>query len=262
VNHATIERILNDVLDGVATPEDIARLERLLDQDPTARARYQDLETVFRALKQAGVEEPPAGLRSDILRAVRGGPAPTRARGLGFARIRDLLWTRPVPAFAFTFVAGAAAGLLAFTLVAGTTRSRDAGLPVTGTMLPAAPAGGFERVGHLRLAAGDAEVAVETTRRGARIEAAIDARSPVPFGIELEYDPGALRLAGLDWSGPQPGRTELDPGHLQLEPQGNVHYRLHFESASAEGRPIQITIRSRAGPVKGVVQTGSHENEP
>jgi hypothetical protein len=66
MNHE-LQTLIQDVLDGTATPEQRQRLETTLANDETARARYRELESVFTSLRSVGPSEAPAGLRDSVL---------------------------------------------------------------------------------------------------------------------------------------------------------------------------------------------------
>ena len=62
------DRLVNDELDGVATPEQKAELARRLAEGESARARYQEIQTVFGMLDRIESVDPPPSLRGSVLR--------------------------------------------------------------------------------------------------------------------------------------------------------------------------------------------------
>jgi len=182
----SLDELIQRVLDGDATPAERALLENRLANDPAARSRREEIGRVFQALEGVRVEDPPAGLRDDILRAVRGA-APAWRRAPARTGRPVFSWLRlTLP------LAGAVAALVIFVSWQGLNRSisHDG---VTGTMSGVA---GRET---LRLGTGGDAVLVRTTRLDNGFRLTIQAgNSPVTVVLETP-DPGVtLRPPGGD----------------------------------------------------------------
>ncbi|HEX3061098.1 MAG TPA: hypothetical protein VHP55_00455, partial [Usitatibacter sp.] len=60
------------VLDGEATPEQQRSLERTLEADPAARARFEELETLFQRIERLPEMEPPRRFVEGVMAKVGG----------------------------------------------------------------------------------------------------------------------------------------------------------------------------------------------
>jgi len=64
-------RLMHAVLDGAASAEDKAALERLLAADPAARAEFETHCRLFKALSRLPQQEPPAGFADGVMSALQ-----------------------------------------------------------------------------------------------------------------------------------------------------------------------------------------------
>jgi len=71
MNDQELQRLMNDQLDGVLSPEESERLTRFLQSSEKAQAQYQKLGQVFTALSRPPLEEPPPDLKQNVLRQIR-----------------------------------------------------------------------------------------------------------------------------------------------------------------------------------------------
>src|ERR1700682_1099649 len=69
-------QLMHAVLDGEAIPDEARELERLLAADPTARAQFEELSSLFDALSRVPKAFPPEGLVAAVMARVRRRPAP------------------------------------------------------------------------------------------------------------------------------------------------------------------------------------------
>jgi hypothetical protein len=202
-----LDDLIQRALDGEASAQDRMHLEARLAADPAARGRYDELSRVFQALGAAHLEGSPAGMRDDVLRAIRGA-APARAQAPARAGRPVFSWLR----IALPVAAGAVAALVLFSSWQGTPwRPSDGG--VTGTMSGARSTEGL-RLGtgpgavlvhwnpsetgfQLRIQTGDAPVRVtlESLTSGARLSMAAQG-VPIPSPhIEATLPANALVIA-------------------------------------------------------------------
>jgi hypothetical protein len=189
MNDDALEQLMHDVLDGVATAEQRAELERRLASDPSARERYRSLEAVFETLGRVSMVEAPGDLHPGLMRALDGEP---RREGGWIAALADAFRARPAPAFAMAAVSVVALGLL---LWSGAAR-RDAFLagdpPVTGTM--ARP----QAAAAAALESGTARVRIALDARRGALVATLSGSAPA--GAELRFvlraEPDAVTLDG------------------------------------------------------------------
>ena len=69
MNREQFERIANDEVDGIATPEEREALRHHLAGNPEAREWHRALHETVGTLNQVGLEPPPPDLKPSILRA-------------------------------------------------------------------------------------------------------------------------------------------------------------------------------------------------
>jgi hypothetical protein len=79
-------QLMHAVLDGEASGEERAALDRVLAQDPQARAQFEDLRQLFAALDGQPRVEPPAGFADDVMAALRRNTADTAPMHQPFAQ--------------------------------------------------------------------------------------------------------------------------------------------------------------------------------
>ena len=208
------ERLLQDELDGVASPEGSKRLRERLAQSAEVRARQRELETVARALDQVRMEEAPVDLKEGVLAAIAAAERPGPARTGWLENPGGASRGRPVLAWAYPFLAGAVAGGLLIALATGNLAPRTwTDLPVIGAMLPS------ERgalVDHRDLALGTARVALETRRAADGVRVGFEVAQARGAELTLEFDIAALQPVGLRWERPGMHQAELGAGTLRL----------------------------------------------
>lgn len=245
MNPRELDRLVQDVIEGVARPDERERLERLTASDPAAAARRRELELVFERLGHVPAAAPaPPGLRAAVLGRIRPRPARRAARPAPQRAFR----------FAIPFALGVVAGALGF---AGWRGDPDApGAAVSGAMLPADPEAA------IRWRAGDLEATVTGRRRGPRQALRVVVSGPVDPGdeaaIELRYDPLRTRLVALRQSQADPGGIVASPGHVRLAPDRPTVFDLEFEHADS-GAPITARLRAGDAAGRGAIHPGFGE---
>jgi hypothetical protein len=131
IDRSIVELIHRDV-DGVISPEESARLQRILASDAEARKLADDLRALVRGFAAMAPQEPPATLKPAILRSLASREARTRLSA-GLETWRGMFTLRPI----LTFAGGAVAGILLFAAISGIvgqpgTHEQD----LVGTMVP------------------------------------------------------------------------------------------------------------------------------
>lgn len=200
----TLDDLIQRVLDGEATAGEQTRLESLLASDPAARARHDELSRVFAALAPLPSEDPPAGLRDEVMRAVRGAapawaPSSARAGRASSEGGRAVVFARPSlrPSFSWLRIAlpAAAAAVAAVVLFANWRGGPQGpgGDGVTGAMTEIRPHPGLrlgEGADAVHVTWGPAENGFRLTIRtgNAPVRVALDAQAP---GALLALPPGA-----------------------------------------------------------------------
>ena len=79
-------QLVHAVLDGAASGEERAALDRVLAQDPQARAQFAELERLFGALDGMPRVEPPEGFADDVMAALQRSTEQARSRHQPFAQ--------------------------------------------------------------------------------------------------------------------------------------------------------------------------------
>jgi hypothetical protein len=209
------ELLLQDELDGVASPEESKRLRDRLAQSPEVRARRQELQTVTRALDQVRMEEAPVDFKEGVMAVIAAADRPGPARAGWLENPGAAFRGRPVLAWAYPFLAGAVAGGLLIALATGNLRPRArTDLPVIGAMLPGADRGALIERRELRQ--GTARVALETRRAADGVRVGFDLAQARGAVLTLEFDIAALQPVGLRWERPGEHQAELGAGTLRL----------------------------------------------
>jgi len=78
-------RLMHAVLDGAATEEESAELERVLAADASARAQFEELRRLFDVLASVPQVAPPAGFADEVMSALRRTSESDPRRGQPFA---------------------------------------------------------------------------------------------------------------------------------------------------------------------------------
>lgn len=82
----SFEALIHAVLDGEASAEQRAELDRRMQSDPALRAKYEEMQRVFAILEEVPAVEPPAGLVESILQRAPLHPGRPQASHQPFAR--------------------------------------------------------------------------------------------------------------------------------------------------------------------------------
>jgi anti-sigma factor RsiW len=67
MEHSALTRLMHEVLDGVASADEARELDRLLANDPEARAQFNELARLFAGLNAMAKVHPPEGLVAAVL---------------------------------------------------------------------------------------------------------------------------------------------------------------------------------------------------
>ena len=230
------ERLIQDVLDGQASPAEIERLNAWLASHEEGRTRMRELESLFATLHRVPFVEMPQGLANDVQEAIRARAA-SRVKSRGSF---SLGWLRPRMRLAMVFAAGIAAGVIGWGALTGILNPGTPGHdPVVGTMMPTTPplAGTVSR----SWSAGSLKVESMVWRSGTsrwmrlRVEGA-------PAEVELRFDPLALSPAAVRQSEPT-ARVVLGPGRILIQAVASGEFTLEFGDRTAS-QPIQVIARA------------------
>ena len=254
MNDNELNQDMEDVLDGVATPQQAARLQERLANDPAARKRYLEHVAIFQALG-TGEEwvEPPADLAAGVLREIRKGPLPASGTSGAFASWRDSFRRRPVIGWWFAIGAVAAVVAIASVLLTNPAPFSSRGsLPVSGTMAPPDAGESWLQADRAVLAAGDARGTITVLKQRGGLQVRVETHAPELSVLELTYDPVAVSVTRID--GPQGAeRTGTTPGSIQLQLNGDEVIGIHFAAPAPAGSILLMTLRSGGASSRGVL---------
>jgi len=246
MNDHELNQDIEDVLDGVATPQQAARLQERLANDPVARKRYLEHVAFFEALGTTDQHwvEPPADLAAGVLREIRKGPLPASGTRGVFASWKDSFRRRPVVGWSFAIGAVAAVVAVAIALLTNPAPFSSRGsLPITGTMAPPDAGESWLQADRAVLAAGDARGTITVLKQRGGLQVRVETHAPELSVLELAYDPVAVSVARID--GPQGAeRAGTTPGSIQLHLNGDEVVGIHFAAPAPAGSTLLVTLRS------------------
>jgi hypothetical protein len=256
-----LERLMNDQLDGVATPEDSEALSRALESGEEARLQYRNLGGVFGALSQLEMEEPPASLKQGVLRAIRTSGEPSPARWSWLQSIRAaLVRERAGFRYVYSFAAGAALGVLAFAILTGNlmTRPGTDSRSFTGTMAPFTPEGVYRHIGSQDIKIANGHVLAEALLGREGLMARITADAPLGSDVVVSFDPARWSVVAVRQD-PAGNDVMLGTGRLSIRMQrlGQCQYLLYLARKGPAGSPLRIAVDSPGGSAQGELETGA-----
>jgi len=240
------ERLIQDVLDGTASPAEVERLNAWLDKNELGRTRMRELESMFSTLGRVPAAEAPAGLREGVLnvlqsRATAGeaGPSPPILRSILGSRAR----------LGFVFAAGLAAGAVTVGVFTGAIPPVAPGSSgVSGTMMPPSSANRVQ-VCALGVAATRVQAMAWRTHDGRRVSLEIQGQGPAE--IELSFDASRLSVRTFHQNLPT-GAVESRPGRVLVRGRGG-EFSIDFVGADASA-PIHVELRSGAESTAGELE--------
>lgn len=234
------DNLIQEELDGVATPTDRALLYDRLARDPDVRAAYEDMQRLSGAIREVHREEPPASLKIAVMNAIGQEtprqPVPVRTHWS--AGLRGAFVARPILGSSFVFATGIAVGLLLFALVGHSPTLDTQGL--TGAM---APVERFERLGQKNIDFNGVHGQIETGLSGQGPCLYLDIESPVPAEITVGFLGQANAFRGFHQENPANGHVSVDAGGLRILHQGKNRYLL----TEAPAGQNDILVRIRVG---------------
>lgn len=244
------EALIQDVLDGTATPAEVEKLQAWLEVNELGRTRRRELERVFQTLGRVPSAEAPAGLRDAVLSALEAqAPAAESVRGRAAGSRR---WFVPRVRLAYVLAAGIAAGAVGVGALTGVMGPIGPGgePSVTGTMMPSGPPAS----GAVRRAwkAGETRIEAVAWRAGMARMVAVHIRGGEPAEVELRFDPGELSPGAVRQSGAA-GTVQVEAGRVTVRGGNRTGYTFEFQGAQAA--PIQVTLRAGGVTTSGELPT-------
>ena len=260
MNDQELQRLMNDQLDGVLSPEDSERLTRFLQSSEKAQVEYRKLGQVFTALGETPLEEPPPDLKPNVLREIRLRTAAAPAREGWLGTIVSAFRVRPAFRYAYSFAAGAALGVLAFAVISGNVLNR-AGVdltPVTGTMMAPYEGTVYRRIDNQDFKLREGHILAETLLAGDQLLARLTLEAPPGTDLLLEFDPAAWGATAVRQ---QTAGNEVMLGSsrlsIRMQRLGQSQYLLYLARRGPAGSPLRIAIQSPDGSVHGELATGA-----
>ena len=250
-----LQELMNAEMDGVATAAQSAKLRNLIQDRPEAAAEFQRLKCVVSALDQLGMEDPPASLEMNVLRAIRTGAKPARERSGFLATVGA--WMGGGLGFR-AFAMGAALGVLAFALLSGNLMSRPGAdsRTWTGSMVPFGPDRSLPVLSSRELTLPHGSLVAEAlgTRAGLTLRLSGD----LPVGSEV-----SVSFLSQDWGATswrqEPAGNEVMLGNgtlsVRIRQPGHCQYLLELARKGPAGSRLRIAIHSPDGFVLGELDT-------
>jgi anti-sigma factor RsiW len=230
------ERLIQDVLDGQASPAEVQRLNAWLATSEEGRTRMRELEGLFATLHRVPFVEMPQGLTNDVQQAIR-------ARAASRENVRKpvaLTGPRLKMRLAMVFAAGIAAGVIGWGALTGILNPEGPGRErLVGTMMPSGP----PRAGTVSRSWSSGSLRVESVvwRSGSSRWLRLRVEGP-PADVELRFDPEALSPATVRQSEPS-ARVVINPGRIQIQAQPPGDFTLEFGERT-RSEAIQVTARA------------------
>ena len=264
MNREQFERIANDEVDGIATPEEREALRIHLDGNPDAREWHRALHETVGTLNQVGLETPPPDLKPSILRAATSrtkASAPVTERGFWRSLLADTFrsvpWREAVP-----FAAGVGVGVLAIALVSGNLvgSSRDGVANLRGAMMPRDSHRGAAPGATQVVVAGQARVTVTTWANGPDVTIRLEVAPGSADDAAVELIGSGLRISDLRMSPPGAGHATVGPTGLRIGQRasdGVGEFVVELRGEEAHRAPLEILVRSGGESARTVVVDGS-----
>jgi hypothetical protein len=246
MTESAFDRLIDEVLDGSASPADERRLRERMARDPGLKGRYEEMEGVFQVLGHWSASEAPTELRSAVMRQI-GERARRREVSTDWAIGLRAALRGTVARQGLVFASGVLVGAFALGLVRGGVgpAGRDlpvtGSLPVTGTRAPEATRLDVAGLSLTAMAGSDSEL----------LSVALSGQADGPF--EIAWRPqDDLDVLGIERL--RDGQTiTLGPDRVMVDARGAVAFRLTFRRTGPLERPFELMVRSGDRTARGTV---------
>ncbi|GEM_PF-3922651 len=220
--HPGTEALIQAVLDGEASERERRELEQLLESDPGARARFEELRELFDMLEGAQKLEPPPALASRVLANLPRRPAPLRRRFFDWLQV--LSGPPPALRYAVAFSVGLALAIGVYELALHSDDPVDP-LQAVGSLFAdeqtLAPHATYEVPVALPWIHGS--VRVGRLHGLAVLMFDLDSRPGVVLGLEGS---GHGEVAGLLWFGDHGAQARIDDRGIWIPQGGRQRFAL------------------------------------
>jgi hypothetical protein len=260
-----VEGWIQREIDGEIDPADFERLRQTLARDPEARDLHARMERLADQLGQVEIVDPPADLKSEIMRGLPESVEETktattrRVSSPGLHVPRKGIRRRDVA----TFLCGAAmaAAVVAAIFVGERATELD---PATlmGTMRPDADAGSWRAIDQQRVVGPGLTGSASTRTASGWVEVTLDLESAHGTAVTLTFDETALVPTGFEHTrvsigelAPDPAAPAADmavgsfsarPGRVHFQHSGSSAYRIVLRSRSEKEDSIPANLQLNA----------------
>ena len=241
--------IINEEIDGEATPERSAKLTKFLDSHEEARMYHEDLRRLSHMLGALEPADPPDELKTNVMEAVHARtkvldpkPRNTEHREEGWmATLVQAFQNQRRLAYGYSFAAGVLVAVGGFALMNGGLRTDgfETGR-LTGAMAP------FESSVSMDKQIFDQDGIqgfAESKYASGQVLAEIQIESRSPVIIEIRFDAQAMSLIGFEQGTAAPGAV-FEPGHVVLNHTGENRYSFIFSGKKLAGSSLVIRLES------------------
>jgi hypothetical protein len=241
----TLETLMNETIDGTASPEDTARVEAAVAADAEARALFEDLQRLEGLLQSVPLAEPPAELKKGVLRRIDAISRPVASPAPGHAgedrfRFRDL-FARFRPAYGLSFAGGLAAGIAVIALLSPPSALEDGGL--TGVMAPQEAFQSLPVADRVTFDTGGIHGTLETRFSPGFVISRVAVNAPGDVEIVAAFD-GSLRPVGFRRQEPETGEVAIGADEARLHQHGRNTFWLIFEEGSKPPSDLHFRVYS------------------
>lgn len=208
--------LANRDIDGVASPEEHARLLALMNSNEDLRKLHQDLQRLSSTLSSVEAKEAPPGLKNSIMRELQNSRASAVQSSLIDRVIRKgRIWWSWQKGLVFT--GGVVAGLLIFAVGASlfqssSVREND----LTGTLSLRGSAGDFTDAAAFDISEGESQGVITASYGRELCLLRVTLRSPGVSQTELSYDAASVQLSAIRPSPEIASRLEILPGKITV----------------------------------------------
>jgi len=264
VNREQFERIANDEVDGIATPEEREALRHHLAGNPEAREWHRALHETVGTLNQVGLESPPPDLKPSILRAATSRSstsAPVTEEGFWRSLLAGVFhavpWREAVP-----FAAGVGVGVLAIALGTGNLvgSARDNSANLRGAMVPRDSHRGAAQAAKQSIVAGAARVTVTSWATGPDVTLQIEVVPGSADDADVEITGANLQISDLRMSPPGAGHATVGPTGIRIGQRasdGVGEFVVQWRNEEAHRARLEIMVRSGKESARTAVMAGS-----
>lgn len=250
--------LMNQELDGANSPAQSLKLEKYLSSHQEARTYYRELAQAMGVFEKVDLVDPPRGLKDSILAQVdaMGQPGSAASPSSAAKRGPHLLstiggWFRlPLqPAYAFTFLAGLAFGLVLYAGSGRLTGGHETDLYDSLAGTASHRSWNLEDISEGELELPGIVGLYRTMREGPDVRLHLKLRSSEPAVIKFRHGPHTT-LQHYSSSNPAPANLTVSDSQVELNHRGRGSYDLVFHENMDIQTPITMLVFSGGELIK------------